>query len=166
MRIYLLYATGTSSAPAAALVDCCSPPECQRCSRRQWLSEPVRAAASHSLQTASLSRCCHHDSAIPASKARKRAAPAASNDARISHCLNRPGPCRRLDELSMMPRFPWQLKRSEWAGPRARACKTGVERVSYPWIAADTAEREAVRQRRGETSKRAGPGAKVAPDRD
>lgn len=73
----------------------------------------------------------------------------------------------------MMPRFPWQLKRSEWAGPRARACKTGVERVervSYPWIAADTAEREAVseaeKRRDEQDESRALSCAKVAPDRD
>lgn len=145
-------------------MDCCSPPERQRCK-----PPPValRAAASHSLQTASLSRCRHHDSAIPASKARKRAAPAAKNDARISQCFNGPGPCRRLDELSMMPRFPWQLKqRVGWA--ESPGLQDWGRRVSYPWIAADTAEREAVRQQtRDDTGEsRALSCAQVAPDRD
>ncbi|KAL7903386.1 hypothetical protein HDV63DRAFT_400232 [Trichoderma sp. SZMC 28014] len=62
-------------------------------------------------------------------KARKRVAPAANNDARISHCFNGPGPCRRSDELSMMPRCPWQLKRSKWAGPARLGGREGLVSV-------------------------------------
>lgn len=103
-------------------MDCCSLLERQRCKPPPVA---VRAAASHSLQTASSRDAAITSPPSQPPKARKRAAPAANNDARISHCFNGPGPCRRPDELSMMPRFPWQLKRSEWAGPRARPCKTG-----------------------------------------